>query len=51
MNIWLVELFLEMKYKIVEKIGNQCKPMYHKLEGLPNQIFMSLFAVFEKLNY
>lgn len=51
MNILLVELFLEMRYKNVEKIGNQCKPMYHKLEGLHNQIFMSLFAVFEKLNY
>lgn len=51
MNIWLVELFLEMKFKNVEKIGNQCKPMYHKLEELNNQIFMALFAVFEKLNY
>lgn len=33
MNILLIELFLEIKYKNVGKIGNQCKLMYHKLES------------------
>lgn len=33
------------------EIGDRSKLMYHKLEKLHNQIFMALFAVFEKLNY
>lgn len=32
-------------------MSNQYKPMYYKLEKRRNQIFMPLFAVFEKLNY
>lgn len=50
MNIWLVDLFLEMRYKNREK-NRQVVQKYLKLEELHSQIFIALFAEFEKLNY
>lgn len=49
-SIWLVGLFLEMEYKNLEK-NRQIVQKYLKLEELHSQIFMALFAEFEKLNY
>lgn len=42
MNIWLVDLFLEMKYKNVEKIANWCKSTLNWKNSIVKYLWLSL---------